>query len=111
MTFAGLSMFDLNLIGTGKPQRFSIKGAEVFSDLVAGVLSATTKEKIGTVSEVVRNRSGNIEFLAVDLGFKQVLLSNHRFWICQKESRVYAAGLSREQAMSLPEFKKNNSIF
>lgn len=111
MTFAGLSMFDFDLTGTGKPKRFAIKGADVFSDLVAGVLSATTKEKIGTVSEVLRNKSGNIEFLAVDLGFKQVLLSNHRFWISQPESRVYAAGLSREQAMSLPEFKQSNSIF
>lgn len=111
MTFAGLSMFDFGLVGSGKPQRFSIKGSEVFSDLVAGVLSATTREKIGTVSEVIRDKSGNIEFLAIDLGFKQVLLSNRRFWISQQERCVYAAGLSREQAISLPEFRKKSSIF
>jgi hypothetical protein len=106
MTFAGLSMFDFDLVETGRPKRFSIRGSEVFSDLVAGVLSATTKEKIGTVSEVLRSKSGNIEFLAIDLGFKQVLLSNNRFWISQQENCIYASGLSREQAISLPEFKK-----
>lgn len=111
MTFAGLSMFDYNWVETGKSRRFSIKGADVFSDLIAGVLSASTKEKIGTVSEVLRNKSGKIEFLAIDLGFKQVLLSHSRFWISQQENRIYAAGLSREQMMSLPEFKRKNSIF
>lgn len=105
MTFAGLTMFDFGLVGTGKPERFSIKGAGVFSDLIAGVLSATTKEKIGTVSEVLKNKTGVIEALVIDLGFKRILLPSNRFWIAKDEQRIYAAGLSREQAMMLPEFK------
>jgi len=105
MTFAGLTMFDFQYVRTGGSKHFSIRGAEVFSDLVAGVLSATTKEKIGTVSEVLRNKAGKIEALVVNLGFKQVLLPYNRFWIAQEENRIYAAGLSREQATKLPEFK------
>lgn len=105
MTFAGLTMFDSQYAKTGGSKRFPIRGAEVFSDLVAGVLSATTKEKIGTVSEVLRDRAGKIEALVINLGFKQVVLPSNRFWIAQQENRIYAAGLSREQVFGLPEFR------
>lgn len=105
MAFAGSMAFGFDLTDTGKPKRFSIKGADVFSDLVAGVLSATTKEKIGTVSEVLQDNTGRIEALVVNLGFKRVVLPSNRFWIARQENRIYAAGLSREQAILLPEFK------
>lgn len=105
MTFADLMTFDSQYVKTGGSKHFSLRGAEVFSDLVAGVLSATTKEKIGTVSEVLRDRTGKVEALVVNLGFKRVVLPYNRFWIAQKENRIYAAGLSREQVTKLPEFK------
>ena len=105
MTFAGLMTFDFDLANTGKPRQFCIKGADVFSDLIAGVLSATTKEKIGTVSEVLRDKTGRIEALVVNLGLKRVILPSNRFWIANQENRIYAAGLSREQANFLPEFR------
>ncbi|NJO41833.1 MAG: hypothetical protein HC769_04210 [Cyanobacteria bacterium CRU_2_1] len=107
MTFASISLFDFDVSQVRHYKRFNIRGAEVFSDLIAGVFSATTKEKIGIVSNVLRDKTGRIENLVVDLGARKVLLSANRFWFNRHEGRVYAAGLTRTQVENLPEVRSN----
>jgi uncharacterized protein (TIGR02271 family) len=76
-----------------------------------GVFSQGTNEKIGTVSDVLVDEKGNFRYLVVDLGFwifgKKVLLPVGRSQIDHNSDRVYAVGLTRQQAEDLPEFKDN----
>jgi uncharacterized protein (TIGR02271 family) len=76
-----------------------------------GVFSQGTDEKIGTVSDVLVDENGNFRYLIVDLGFwifgKKVLLPVGRSQIAHNADRVYAVGLTRQQAEELPEFKED----
>jgi PRC-barrel domain len=89
-------------------EEYNVYGFGVFSDLVAGVMSDTTEEKIGTVSDVLVDEAGQLQYLVIDLGLpvvgKQVLLGGDRVRVDQKHNRVYATGITREQAVSLPEY-------
>jgi hypothetical protein len=89
-------------------EQYNVYGFAVFSDLVAGVMSDITEEKLGTVSDVLVNETGQLQYLVVDLGLpslsRQVLLPNDRIRIDQKHNRVYATGLSKEQVQNLPEY-------
>jgi uncharacterized protein (TIGR02271 family) len=76
-----------------------------------GVYSETgTDEKIGTVSDVLVDEEGHFRYLVVDLGFwifgKKVLLPIGRSRIDYNTDRVYAIGMTREQAEALPEFNE-----
>jgi PRC-barrel domain len=89
-------------------EQYNVYGFGVFSDLVAGVMSDTTEEKIGTVSDVLVDEAGQLQYLVIDLGLpvvgRQVLLASDRVRVDQKHNRVYATGITREQAASLPEY-------
>ncbi|HBE51714.1 MAG TPA: photosystem reaction center subunit H, partial [Cyanobacteria bacterium UBA11369] len=65
-------------------------------------------EKIGTVSDVLVDENGHFRYLVVDLGFwifgKKVLLPIGRTRIDYNADRVYAIGMTREQAENLPEY-------
>lgn len=65
-------------------------------------------EKIGTVSDVLVDENGHFRYLVVDLGFwifgKKVLLPIGRTRIDYNADRVYAVGMTREQAENLPEY-------
>ena len=65
-------------------------------------------EKIGTVSDVLVDENGHFRYLVVDLGFwifgKKVLLPIGRSRIDYNADRVYAVGMTREQAENLPEY-------
>lgn len=71
-------------------------------------------EKIGTVSDVLVDEEGHFRYLVVDLGFwifgKKVLLPIGRSRIDYNADRVYAMGMTREQAENLPEFSDRMAV-
>ncbi|MBW4669788.1 MAG: DUF2382 domain-containing protein [Cyanomargarita calcarea GSE-NOS-MK-12-04C] len=77
-----------------------IKGMSVYAQ--------GTDEKIGSVNDVLVDDEGHLRYFIVDLGFwifgKKVLLPVGRSRIDYGTDRVYAIGMTREQAESLPEF-------
>lgn len=107
-------------VGYGRsPRHQSVIGWGVFSDLIAGVFSSTTKEKIGKISDVLTDRTGAVRYFVVELGdlpyySRKVLLPGERAYINSVENRVYAAGLSKQQVEQFPPFDGANdrqSIF
>lgn len=87
---------------------YRITGFGVYSDLVAGMLASKTEEKIGTVTNALVDDMGQIQYIVVDLGTnpsgKQVLLPADRARVDYDQQRVYASGLSKEQAEQLPAY-------
>ena len=79
-----------------------------------GVYVEGSDEKIGSVSDALVDEEGHFRYLIVDLGFwifgKKVLLPVGRSRIDYNADRVYAVGMSREQADQLPEFSENLAI-
>lgn len=71
-------------------------------------------EKIGTVSDVLVDEDGHFRYLVVDLGFwifgKKVLLPIGRSRIDYGADRVYAIGMTRDQAEHLPEYSERMSV-
>lgn len=89
---------------------YRVKGFGVRSDLVAGVLTNKTEEKIGTVADVLLDEDGRIQYVIVALGTtagRQVLLPADRVRIDYDQQCVYAGGMTKEQAEFLPEFDPN----
>ena len=87
-------------------QENDIKGLSVYTD--------QANEKIGTVSDVLVDEEGHFRYLVVDLGFwifgKKVLLPVGRSRIDYDANRVYAIGMSREQAEALPKFEEGRTL-
>ena len=79
-----------------------------------GVYTDRTDERIGTVSDVLVDEEGHFRYLVVDLGFwifgKKVLLPVGRSRIDHDAGRVYALGMTREQAENLPEFEEGRTL-
>jgi len=73
-----------------------------------------TDEKIGTVSDVIVDDQGQFRYLVVDLGFwifgKKVLLPVGRARVDQTADRVYAVGMTKQQAEDLPEFSDRTAL-
>lgn len=84
------------------------------SDLKGMGVYTQADEKIGTINDVLVDEDGQFRYLVVDLGFwifgKQVLLPVGRSQIDQGSDRVYAIGMTREQAEHLPEFSDRLAI-
>lgn len=83
-------------------------------DLKGLSVYAEGDEKIGTVHDVLVDEQGNFRYFVVDLGFwifgKKVLLPVGRSRIDYNADRVYAIGMTREQADHLPEFSSLEKI-
>jgi uncharacterized protein (TIGR02271 family) len=83
-----------------------IKGHDVYSTV--------DDEKIGTIKNILIDESGRFRYFVVDTGFwifgKQVLLPVGRSRIDQVNRRVYATGLTKEQARDLPEFSEDMRV-
>lgn len=81
-----------------------VKGLGVYTE---------SDEKIGTVSDVLVDENGHFRYLVVDLGFwifgKKVLLPIGRSRIDYNADRVYATGMTREQAENLPEYSDRST--
>ncbi|MBW4563011.1 MAG: PRC-barrel domain-containing protein [Mojavia pulchra JT2-VF2] len=89
------------------PDYSKIFGAQNIIDY--SVYSDTANQKIGSVKNIlVDENDGSFRYFIVDLGFwifgKQVLLPIGRSRIDYDQQRVYAKGLTKEQAENLPEF-------
>lgn len=91
--------------------RDSFQGTDVKG---LGVYTEVNDEKIGTVSDVLVDEEGRFRYLVVDLGFwifgKKVLLPVGRSRIDYNIDRVYALGLTRQQAENLPEFNERDAV-
>ncbi|MEA5506906.1 DUF2382 domain-containing protein [Halotia wernerae UHCC 0503] len=79
-----------------------------------GVYAEGSDEKIGTVNDALVDEEGHFRYLVVDLGFwifgKKVLLPVGRSRIDYSSDRIYAMGMTREQAENLPEFDERRTL-
>ncbi len=79
-----------------------------------GVYADRSDEKIGTVGDVLVDEEGHFRYMVVDLGFwifgKKVLLPVGRSRVDYGAGRVYAVGMTREQAENLPEFDESQTL-
>lgn len=79
-----------------------------------GVYTERSDEKIGSVNDVLVDDEGHFRYLIVDLGFwifgKKVLLPVGRSRIDYSAGRVYATGMTRDQAENLPEFNDRLAV-
>ncbi|HEY9693041.1 MAG TPA: DUF2382 domain-containing protein [Oculatellaceae cyanobacterium] len=83
-----------------------VKGMDVYADI--------DDEKVGSVKNILVDESGNFRYLVIDTGGwifgKQVLLPMGRARIDDNNRRIYATGLTKEQAKALPEFNDDLKI-
>ncbi len=83
-----------------------VKGMDVYADV--------DEEKVGSVKNILVDESGNFRYLVIDTGGwifgKQVLLPMGRARIDDNNRRIYATGLTKEQAKALPEFTDDLKI-
>ncbi|MEM7760527.1 MAG: DUF2382 domain-containing protein [Cyanobacteria bacterium P01_A01_bin.40] len=73
-----------------------------------------TNDKIGSVYDIIVDDMGKFRYLVIDTGFwifgKKVLLPVGRASIDYSQKRVYAQGLTKEQAEKLPEYDEDMTI-
>jgi len=73
-----------------------------------------TNDKIGSVYDIIVDETGRFRYLVIDTGFwifgKKVLLPVGKASIDYSQSRIYAKGLTKEQAESLPEYDDDMTI-
>ncbi len=71
-------------------------------------------DKIGSVYDIIVDETGRFRYLVIDTGFwifgKKVLLPVGRASIHYSDKRVYASGLTKEQAENLPEYDDDMTI-
>jgi uncharacterized protein (TIGR02271 family) len=76
-----------------------------------GVYAEGNDDKIGNISDILVDDEGHFRYFVVDLGFwifgKKVLLPVGRSRIDYNADRVYAVGMTRQQAEALPEFDES----
>jgi uncharacterized protein (TIGR02271 family) len=84
------------------------------SDIKGMGLYSQTDEKIGTINDILVDEEGRLRYFVVDLGFwifgKKVLLPVGRSRIDYNADRVYAVGMTRDQAEDLPEFSNLEAL-
>jgi len=73
-----------------------------------------TNDKIGSVHDIIVDETGRFRYLVLDTGFwifgKKVLLPVGRASVDYAQERVYAKGLTKEQAENLPEYDDGMTI-
>ncbi len=73
-----------------------------------------TNDKIGSVHDIIVDETGRFRYLVLDTGFwifgKKVLLPVGRASVDYAQERVYAKGLTKEQAENLPEYDDDMTI-
>jgi uncharacterized protein (TIGR02271 family) len=81
------------------------KGYSVYSD---------TEEKVGSVYDLLVDRTGNFRYFVVNTGFlgfgKKVLLPIGNASIDRDRDRIYVMGFTKEQATNLPEYDDNLTV-
>ena len=83
-------------------------------DLMSYSFYSDADEKIGSVDNILVDRDGNFRYLVIDTGFwffgKKVLLPFGRARIDSTQKRVYATGLTKDQAEHLPKYDSSMTI-
>ncbi|GAB4527252.1 MAG: hypothetical protein Tsb0014_07880 [Pleurocapsa sp.] len=83
-------------------------------DLMSYSLYSDSDEKVGSIKDILVDRDGHFRYLVVDTGFwifgKKVLLPFGRARIDSSQKRVYATGLTKEQAEHLPEYDSDMTV-
>lgn len=73
-----------------------------------------TNDKIGSVHDIIVDETGRFRYLVIDTGFwifgKKVLLPVGKASIDYSQSRIYAKGLTKDQAENLPEYDDDMTI-
>ena len=73
-----------------------------------------TSDKIGSVHDIIVDETGKFRYLVIDTGFwifgKKVLLPVGRASIDYSQERIYAQGLTKEQAENLPEYDDDMTV-
>ncbi|NJL53037.1 MAG: hypothetical protein HC930_14095 [Hydrococcus sp. SU_1_0] len=73
-----------------------------------------TNDKIGSVNDIIVDEAGQFRYLVIDIWFwvfgKKVLLPVGKANVDYAQKRVYAQGLTKEQAENLPEYDENMTI-
>ena len=73
-----------------------------------------TNDKIGSVYDIIVDETGKFRYLVIDTGFwifgKKVLLPVGKASIDYGQSRIYAKGLTKEQAENLPKYDDDMTI-
>ncbi|MBV6624329.1 MAG: DUF2382 domain-containing protein [Rivularia sp. (in: Bacteria)] len=78
------------------------------------VYAEGSDDKVGSVYDILVDEEGRFRYLVVDLGFwifgKKVLMPVGRTRIDYNSNRIYALGMTREQAENLPEYDENQVV-
>jgi len=78
------------------------------------VYSSTTDKKIGSVHDALVDENGYFRYFVIDTGFwifgKKVLLPIGRSRLDYTNERLYALGLTQDQAEALPEYKDDMTV-
>lgn len=107
-------MISVELIDFGSRKRqqfhgYDLRGAELFSDLVAGMTTHTTHERIGRIHDVLCSHDGRPQYVVVDLELegwgRHVLLPARRVYVHPHSCKLFTAGLTRAQVERLPEYR------
>lgn len=89
---------------------------EIFngSDIKSFSVYDYSNDKIGSVYDLIVDETGRFRYLVIDTGFwifgKKVLLPVGRASVDYSQERVYASGLTKEQAENLPEYDNDMTI-
>jgi len=75
-------------------------------------MGSDTDEKIGTVNDALVDEEGHFRYFIVDLasGFSAKVFPVGRSRVDYNSDRVYAVGMTRDQADNLPEFSEDRLI-
>jgi hypothetical protein len=111
MILKRINEFDPNR--TSNAEHANIIGFDVVSDLIAGVMTDVSEERIGTLSDILVDETGALQYLVINLGNstigRLVLLPGNRVRVDRQNNRVYATGITRQQAEALPEFSAQSA--
>ncbi|MGL5078792.1 MAG: DUF2382 domain-containing protein [Waterburya sp.] len=105
---SGVSLYK---IGDLYPDYRSIFGDD---DLTKYSLYGSNNQKVGSIKDILVDQEGNFRYLVVDTGFlglgKTILLPFGSARLDRSQQRVYASGLTKEQAQNLPEYDDNMTV-
>jgi uncharacterized protein (TIGR02271 family) len=105
---SGVSLYK---IGDLYPDYRSIFGND---DLTKYSLYGNNNEKVGSIKDILVDQEGHFRYLVVDTGFlglgKKILLPFGSARLDRSQQRVYASGLTKEQAKNLPEYDDNMTV-
>lgn len=86
----------------------NVIGAEIFSDLPAGSILHTERERIGDVDDILVDESNRPQYVLLNVGTSRlgrfVLLPINRVQVDPETGRFYATNMAKDAAERLPEF-------